>query len=189
MSAFSWIFSSTQTRRNRCNKLEMWLFAKNSSLLSPDLTLIILHISLRNLRVLGSIGPRTSMHIGKNSIEGKAFPYFFIFSSAALAAAKPHSLLVRFTHRSARVPETVTSHAKHLPALQGISVHPSGRLPSCAEIPDGSLRTGIEALEKSRQMQLLINLLMILNDCDYCLSAQEMTIRSIKSEIWLFLAS
>ncbi|ESO03500.1 hypothetical protein HELRODRAFT_173804 [Helobdella robusta] len=72
----------------------MWLVAKNSSLLSPDLTLIILHISLRNLRVLGSIGPRTSMHIGKNSIEGRAFPYFFIFSSAALAAAKPHSLLV-----------------------------------------------------------------------------------------------
>ncbi|ESN92795.1 hypothetical protein HELRODRAFT_164912 [Helobdella robusta] len=29
-----------------------------------------------------------------------------------------------------------------------ISVHPSGRLPSCAEMPDGSLRTGIVALEK-----------------------------------------
>ncbi|ESN91128.1 hypothetical protein HELRODRAFT_182204 [Helobdella robusta] len=75
----SWIFSSTQTRRNRCNKHEIWLVAKNSSLLSPGLTLIILHISLRNLRVLGSIGPRTSMHIGKNSIEGRAFPYFFHF--------------------------------------------------------------------------------------------------------------
>ncbi|ESN95686.1 hypothetical protein HELRODRAFT_179157 [Helobdella robusta] len=57
----------------------MWLVAKNSSLLLPDLTLIILHIALRNLRVLGSIGPRTSMHIGKNSIEGRAFPYFFHF--------------------------------------------------------------------------------------------------------------
>ncbi|ESO08307.1 hypothetical protein HELRODRAFT_169113 [Helobdella robusta] len=119
----------------------MWLVAKNSSLLSPDLTLIILHIALRNLRVLGSIGPRTSIYIGKNFIEGRAFPYFFIFPSAALAAAKPHSSLVRFT-----------SHAKHLPALQGISVHPSGRLPPCAEMPDGSLRTRIEALEKSRQM-------------------------------------
>ncbi|ESO05434.1 hypothetical protein HELRODRAFT_171835 [Helobdella robusta] len=54
----------------------MWLVAKNSSLLSPDLTLIILHIALRNLRVLGYIGPRTSIHIGKNSIEGRAFPYF-----------------------------------------------------------------------------------------------------------------
>ncbi|ESO09393.1 hypothetical protein HELRODRAFT_168375 [Helobdella robusta] len=53
--------------------------AKNSSLLSSDLTLIILHIALRNLRVLGSIGPRTSIHIGKNSIEGRAFPYFFHF--------------------------------------------------------------------------------------------------------------
>ncbi|ESO12561.1 hypothetical protein HELRODRAFT_159119 [Helobdella robusta] len=71
----------------------MWLVAKNSSLLSPDLTLIILHIALRNLRVLGSIGPRTSIHIGKNSIEERAFPYFFIFSSAALAAAKPPYIL------------------------------------------------------------------------------------------------
>ncbi|ESN92253.1 hypothetical protein HELRODRAFT_181592 [Helobdella robusta] len=160
------IFFHFLTRRNRCNKHEMWLVAKNSSLLSPDLTLIILHIALRRLRMLGSIGPKTSIHIGKNSIDGRAFPYFFIFSSAALAAAKPHSLLVRFTYRlarvpgtvtshanrSARVPGTVTSHAKHLPALQGISVHPSERLPSCAEMPDGSLRTGIEALEKSRQM-------------------------------------
>ncbi|ESO01967.1 hypothetical protein HELRODRAFT_161177 [Helobdella robusta] len=85
----------------------MWLVAKNSSLLSPDLTLIILHIALRNLRVLESIGPRTSIHIDKNSIEERAFAYFFIFSSAALAAAKPHSLLVRFTYRSARVPGTV----------------------------------------------------------------------------------
>ncbi|ESO12126.1 hypothetical protein HELRODRAFT_158566 [Helobdella robusta] len=75
---------------------------ENSSLLLPDLTLIILHIALRNLRVLGSIGPRTSIHIGKYSIEGRAFPYFFIFSSAALAAAKPHFLLVRFTYCSAR---------------------------------------------------------------------------------------
>ncbi|ESN95410.1 hypothetical protein HELRODRAFT_179484 [Helobdella robusta] len=57
----------------------MWLVAKNSSLLSPDLTLIILHIALRNLRVLGSIGPRTLIHIGKNSIKGRAFPYFFHF--------------------------------------------------------------------------------------------------------------
>ncbi|ESO08722.1 hypothetical protein HELRODRAFT_168634 [Helobdella robusta] len=156
----------------------MWMVAKNSSLLSPDLTLILLPISLRNLRVLGSIGPRTWIHIGKNSIEGRAFPYFFIFSSAALAAAKPHSLLVRFTYRSARVPGTVTSHAKHLPALQGISVHPSGRLPSCAEMPDGSLRTGIEALEKSRQMYKVTKI--ICSDCgSYCSSIDYSNIRSI----------
>ncbi|ESN92504.1 hypothetical protein HELRODRAFT_181378 [Helobdella robusta] len=68
-----------QTCRNRCNKHEMWLAAKNSSLLSPDLTLINLHLELRNLRVLGSIGRRTSIHIGKNSIEGRAFSYFFHF--------------------------------------------------------------------------------------------------------------
>ncbi|ESO06077.1 hypothetical protein HELRODRAFT_160208 [Helobdella robusta] len=86
---------------------------EKGSLLSPDLALIILHIALRNLRVFGSIGPRTLIHIGKNSIEGRAFPYFFIFSSAALAAAKPHFLRVRFTYRSAKVPGTVTFHAYH----------------------------------------------------------------------------
>ncbi|ESN90344.1 hypothetical protein HELRODRAFT_166002 [Helobdella robusta] len=88
--------AGTAATSGSCNKHEMSLVAKNSSLLSPDLTLILLPISLRNLRVLGSIGPRTSMHIGKNSIEGRAFPYFFIFSSAALAAAKPHSLLINY---------------------------------------------------------------------------------------------
>ncbi|ESN93462.1 hypothetical protein HELRODRAFT_181006 [Helobdella robusta] len=79
-------------------------------------------------------------------------PIFFHFLVRCPGRGQPHSLLVWFTYRSARVPGTVTSHAKHLPALQGINVHPSGRLPSCAEMPDGSLRTGIEALEKSRQM-------------------------------------
>ncbi|ESO07473.1 hypothetical protein HELRODRAFT_169999 [Helobdella robusta] len=108
MSAFSWIFSSTQKRRNRCNKHEMWLVAKNSSLLSPDLTLIILHIALRNLRVLGSIGPRTSIHIGKNSIEGRAFPYFFIFSSAALAEELLN--LIARSYRSQRAQRTVAQN-------------------------------------------------------------------------------
>ncbi|ESO03839.1 hypothetical protein HELRODRAFT_184264 [Helobdella robusta] len=78
------------------------------------------------------MGPRTSIQIGKNSIEGRAPSYFLIFSSDALVAAKPLSLL-------------------HLPALQGIKVHPSGRLPSCAAMPDGSFKTGIEALEKNRK--------------------------------------
>ncbi|ESO12342.1 hypothetical protein HELRODRAFT_158846 [Helobdella robusta] len=41
-----------------------------------------------------------------------------------------------YTNLMVRVPETVTSHAKHLPALQGIMAQPSGRLPSCAGMPD-----------------------------------------------------
>ncbi|ESN94813.1 hypothetical protein HELRODRAFT_180165 [Helobdella robusta] len=126
--------------------------AKNSSLLSPDLPLIILQIFLKNIEVLLSIGPRTSMQTGKKSIEGRAPSYFLNFSSDALVAAQPLSLLVKCTYRSANVPGTVTSHARHLPALQGINVQPSGRFPSNAEIPEGSLRTGIKALEKSQQM-------------------------------------
>ncbi|ESO08438.1 hypothetical protein HELRODRAFT_169281 [Helobdella robusta] len=96
----------------------MWLVAKNSSLLLPDLTLIILHIALRNLRVLGSIGPKTSIHIGKTSIEGRAFPYFFIFSSAVLAAAKPHSLLV--SHDFSSVEQKCTNQ---LPSAVGNIPH------------------------------------------------------------------
>ncbi|ESO04686.1 hypothetical protein HELRODRAFT_172356 [Helobdella robusta] len=106
----------------------MWFIAKKNSLLSPDRTPIILHNVLINFEVLGSMGPRTSIHIGKKSKEGRACSYFLIFSSDALIAAKPHSLL-------------------------GIRVQPSGRLPSCTEMPDGSFKTGIEALEKSRQIR------------------------------------
>ncbi|ESO11465.1 hypothetical protein HELRODRAFT_183160 [Helobdella robusta] len=130
----------------------MWLVAKNSSLLSPDLMLIILHIALRNLRVLGSIGPRTTIHIGKNSIEGRAFPYFFHFfvrcPGRGQTAFFTCQVYISFGKgaRDRKIPRQTS------PALQGISVHPSGRLPSCAEMSDGSLRTGIEALEKSQQM-------------------------------------
>ncbi|ESN95697.1 hypothetical protein HELRODRAFT_179172 [Helobdella robusta] len=92
------------------------------------------------------------MQTGKKSIEDRAPSYFLIFSSDALVVAKPLSLLVKCTYRSANVPGTVTSHARHLPAFQRINVQPSGRFPFSAEIPESSLKTGIEALEESRQM-------------------------------------
>ncbi|ESO12349.1 hypothetical protein HELRODRAFT_158855 [Helobdella robusta] len=40
------------------------------------------YIKLIRKRNLGFIGPRISMHVGKNFIEGRTFLYFFIFSSA-----------------------------------------------------------------------------------------------------------
>ena len=45
---------------------------------------------------------------------------------------------------------TVTSHAIALPASQGISVLPSGRLPSSLTRPDGSLIDGTLALHRAR---------------------------------------
>ncbi|ESO11938.1 hypothetical protein HELRODRAFT_158300 [Helobdella robusta] len=72
---------------------EILFIAKKYSLLSPDLILIFLQIRLKNPEVLRSMGPRTSIQIGKNSIEGRAPSYFLIFSSDALVAAKPLSLL------------------------------------------------------------------------------------------------
>jgi len=40
---------------------------------------------------------------------------------------------------------TVTSHVSNLPPCQGISVKPSGRLPSCLVRLTGSLVTGVPA--------------------------------------------
>jgi len=50
---------------------------------------------------------------------------------------------------------TVTSHASDLPASRGISVLPSGRLPSSLTDPDGSLIAGMLALNTARQTRLL----------------------------------
>ncbi|ESN90002.1 hypothetical protein HELRODRAFT_182905 [Helobdella robusta] len=81
--------SVKETRKNRCRMHEILFIAKKYSLLSPDLILIFLQIP----EVLRSMGPRTSIQIGKNSIEGRAPSYFLIFSSDARVAAKPLSLL------------------------------------------------------------------------------------------------
>jgi len=50
---------------------------------------------------------------------------------------------------------TVTSHAIDLPACHGISVLPSGRLPSSLTNPDGSLMDGTLALHRARQTRSL----------------------------------
>ncbi|ESO12637.1 hypothetical protein HELRODRAFT_159211 [Helobdella robusta] len=63
---------------------EILFIAKKYSLQSPDLILIFLQIRLKNPEVIRSMGPRTSIQIGKNSIEGRAPSYFLIFSSDAL---------------------------------------------------------------------------------------------------------
>src|SRR6218665_2326012 len=58
----------------------------------------------------------------------------------------------RQMYDAAQVWTTVASQAMYLPADQGMSVAPSGRLPSVCRIPDGSFMLGTSALCSERQM-------------------------------------
>jgi len=49
---------------------------------------------------------------------------------------------------------SVTSHVRDRPLCQGISVRPSGRLPSLRKRPEGSFVTGILAESNAREMSL-----------------------------------
>ena len=68
----------------------------------------------------------------------------FLFA-AALSAAASAIVDVASTCDVAIVSGTVTSHVRHLPCDQGISVTPSGRLPSLLVKPSGSFDAGILA--------------------------------------------
>ena len=62
---------------------------------------------------------------------------------------------------AAKVSGTVTSHATHLPRLQGIIVTPSGRLPSSGSKPNGSFIDGMPAQRIALQTMSLMELCLI----------------------------
>ena len=72
--------------------------------------------------------------------------YFKVLSDAAWFAADPASIEVSPTWERAKVSATVTSHASAVPLAHGMSVAPSGLLPSARMRPTGSLTAGICAL-------------------------------------------
>src|SRR6218665_21527 len=84
--------------------------------------------------------------------------YLAVLRTAACSAAEPAEIAVcdKFeslqTSQAAQVWTTVASQAMHLPAEQGMSVAPSGRLPSVRRRPDGSFMLGTSALCSERQM-------------------------------------
>ena len=78
--------------------------------------------------------------------------YLVFFVDAACLAAAPASDDVILMCESAKVSETVTSHASGLPFDHGIKVAPSGRLPPCVMSPVGFLCAGICARLIARQM-------------------------------------
>ena len=68
--------------------------------------------------------------------------FFVVLEQAAFSAAVPSLKAVAVMWAWAKVSGTVTSHANCLPFDQGITVGPSGRLPSDLDSPTGSLHDG-----------------------------------------------
>src|SRR6218665_2269962 len=64
--------------------------------------------------------------------------YLAVLRTAACSAAEPAEIAVCDKYDAAQVWTTVASQAMYLPADQGMSVAPSGRLPSVRRRPDGS---------------------------------------------------
>src|SRR5678815_5069584 len=78
--------------------------------------------------------------------------YLDVFLSAAISAAAPATSADLVRYDSARVSMTVASQARLLPPSHGMSVTPSGRLPSDLASPAGSFVAGKPALVRPRQM-------------------------------------
>ena len=78
--------------------------------------------------------------------------YLSTFLSAANSATPPGFCAAVDKCVSARVCDTVTYHVSGLPDCQGMSVTPSGLLPSVLLKPDGSLTAGLLPLIKARWM-------------------------------------
>ena len=117
-----------------------------------------------------SQAPPVSMATGTKLFVTAMLEYFKVLSEAAWFAAVPASIEVLPTWERAKVSATVTSHASAFSLAHGMSVAPSGLLPSARERPTGSLTAGICALLTALHMMsfrcawklLLLFLLFIL---------------------------
>src|SRR6218665_2046056 len=78
-------------------------------------------------------GPRVSKALGTNTWVAGNNAYLAVFRTAAYSAAEPAEIAVCDKYDAPQVWTTVASQAMYLPADQGMSVAPSGRLPSFAE--------------------------------------------------------
>src|SRR6218665_2740586 len=97
-------------------------------------------------------GPRVSKAMGINTWVAGNNAYLAVLRTAACSAAEPAEIAVCDKYDAAQVWTPVASQAMYLPADQGMSVAPSGRLPSVRRRPDGSFMLGTSALCSERQM-------------------------------------
>ena len=97
-------------------------------------------------------GPRVSKAMGTNTWVAGSKAYLAVLRTAACSDAEPAEIAVCGKYDAAQVWTTVASQAMYLPADQGMSVAPLGRLPSVLRRPDGSFMLGTSALCRERQM-------------------------------------
>src|SRR6218665_921768 len=100
--------------------------------------------------------PIVSIAIGWNTNESGRPSYFLILRSAACSAADLPNPDWFEMYGAAQVCIIVASQARYFPRSQGISVVPSGLLPSSLKSPAGSLVLGTSALVSARQIMSLI---------------------------------
>src|SRR6218665_1414800 len=86
--------------------------------------------SERNSAPSAFIGPRVSKAMGTNTRVAGNHAYLAVLRTAACSAAEPDEIAVCDKYDAAQVWTTVASQAMYLPAVQGMSVAPSGSLPS-----------------------------------------------------------
>ena len=96
------------------------------------------------------IASRVSNATGWNRYVWLRTAYLDSFLVAAASAAPAGFCWEIVMYDDATELITVTSHVRHLPFCHGISVTPSGRLPSVRTRPDGSFNAGIPAWERAR---------------------------------------
>src|SRR6218665_925501 len=96
--------------------------------------------SERNSTLSAFTGPRVSKAMGTNTWVAGNNAYLAVLRTAACSAAEPAEIAVCDKYDAAQVWTTVASQAMYLPAVQGMSVAPSGGLlsedqmvPSCLE--------------------------------------------------------
>src|SRR6218665_425912 len=109
--------------------------------------------SERNSAPSAFTGQRVSKAKGTNTwVAGNNAIILVVLRTAACSAAEPAEIAVCDKYDAAQVWTTVASQAMYLPADQGMSVAPSGRLPSVRRRPDGSSMLGTSALCSEHQM-------------------------------------
>src|SRR5260221_2893435 len=109
---------------------------------------------MSHISVLPSLqmGPNVSSAIGTKVSLLVISVYLTRFLAAAFSAAAPGVVAVVMMYEAAKESVTVTSQVKHFPPDHGISVSPSGRLPSARVRPTGSLVVGMPASVKARHI-------------------------------------
>ena len=88
------------------------------------------------------MAPMVSTATGENMWLFSRFEYFRHFSVSASEATTPAPALDLETWLGAKVSRQVKSQTRHLPLLYWINVIPSGRFPSCRQMPVGSRMDG-----------------------------------------------